>query len=253
MLVTQSSTVNYLKDWLRGMRDLHGASGFVIPLTGGIDSTVCGALMLDIRPVCPVTFICMGFKSDAESRFEEWAKKKYGGLGSITFRRPIHPDLSSFTDSDARDFLIGTYVGIEANAYGLLAVGAITRSEYRLVKNIDRDFYDAYPFIDLYRSEVVEIGRYLEMPSELLTSQSRYEKQIGITYAELEWADRENEGFGIINSELLPTVSRYWGMYDQRRKEIVANVYNLSRQRKHIDVSEKKMCMVRKALPGALS
>jgi hypothetical protein len=227
--------------------------GLVLAITGGVDSSVLGALCLSLRPPVPIKFVFMGFKPEKEILFQKWASKTFPHV-SFTSITPTHPDIPEFGSAwQLRKSLIGSYINYESNQSRSLALAATTRSEYRLVKAIGPDVFDAYPFIDLYRGEVAEIGKFLELPPELLASTSIYEESLGMTFDELEWADRENDNNGIISSNDIPTTSRYWGIYGQRQKEIIAHTYNLNKYSKHNTLQESKLCFVRKYLPGVLS
>jgi len=254
MIVSSKELLSYLKAWLSGIKTINNKKGFVLPVSGGVDSMVCAALCLSIDPSLPVTLIFMGFK-EKESAFHDWVKKNYGNYPNKQFLFPIHPklDLELSDGEDTRVNLIGLYVNTIGADKDLLAVGNVTRSEYSIIKSFQYDVYDCYPLIDLYRGEVVELGRKLGMPEEFLENTSLYEKQLGVTFDELEWLDRENLATNILGSQTPPTSSRFWGIYDQRRKQIVSKIYSIHERAKHKSLPEDKMCLARKYLPGILS
>lgn len=245
MITSEEHVISHIKNWLFSYKNQQNKKGFVLPITGGIDSSVCGALCLNVRPACPVFFVKMGFKPELENDFENWAKK----FNNAKFIVPDHPKIN-ISNVDSKAALISTYILLLSQENDLLSVGSITKSEYSLIKEVVPDFYDCYPIIDLYRSEIVSIGRYLEMPENILGAVSLVEQKIGTTYSELEWLDRENEKVQIINSNSVPSVSKFWGLYSQRQKELIGKIYSLSRQKKYLELSEKKMCKARKTLSG---
>jgi hypothetical protein len=223
-------------------------------MTGGIDSCVCGTLLLDIRPKTPIFFVSMGFKPETEKLFEEWATKNFTG-SKFKFLYPQHPQFDDFFTKgiDSRQALIGTYINLLSSSRNLLSIGLTTKSEYSLIREIGPDLFDCYPLIDLYRSEIIALGENLDVPKVLLESPSMTESKMNITYAELEWIDRENNMVNIIGAKEVPTVSRFWGLYTTRQKEIIAKIYRYSKQKKEIELAEKKMCLIRKSLPGSVS
>lgn len=248
MIVSEDHVVSYIKNWLFSVKNYHNKAGFVLPMTGGIDSWLCSALCLSVRPSCPVYIIKMGFKKELEDSFETWSK----AFNNVKFIEPKHPEIS-ISKIDSKNALISTYVSLLSEEYNLLSVGKSVKSEFSFIKEVGLDFYDCYPIFDLYKSEVISLGKYFSFPEELLGSTSLVEQKMGISYHELEWLDRENEKVNIINSDSVPSVSKFWGLYSQRQKEIIGKVYSLSRQRKHIDISEKKVCKLRKQMPGLFS
>jgi len=254
MIVSSKELLSYLKVWLTGMRKKNNKKGFVIPITGGIDSIVCATLCLSIDPSLPVTLIFMGFK-DKENTFYKWAKDKFGQYPGKEFLFPAHPqlDLELSEGGDIRVNLIGLYVNAIGEDKDLLAVGNVTRSEYSIIKSFQYDAYECYPLIDLYRNEIIEFGRKLDLPEELLENTSLYEKKLEITFDELEWLDRENLATNILGSPTPPTSSRFWEIYDQRRKQVVSKIYSTHERVKHKTLPEDKMCLARKYLPGILS
>ncbi len=254
MIVSYQNVIDYIRMWLSGIRGTQNKDGFVIPMTGGVDSCVCAALCLDIRPSAPIYFVDMGFKPENEKLFEEWATKKFTG-SSFKFFKPEHPRLDdSMTNGvDTRTAMISTYVNVLQTTKNLISVGTTTKSEYALIKDIGPDVFDCYPLVDLYRSEILAIGEHLEVPQQIMSTPSLVESRVGVSYSELEWLDRENQMVNIINAKETPSVSKFWGLYSQRQKAIIASIYGFSRQRTHLEYAEKKMCTLRKSLPGSVS
>ena len=257
MLVLPSNVTQYVSMWIESILKFQNKTKFVVPVTGGVDSAVCGALCLTMNMSYPIIFIKMGYKPNEEDYFEDWVKVKYGLYNkNVTFVTPTHPQiqLGDLLDNnfDNREVLLGMYVNLIAKSQNALSVGNTNRTEYSLLRETNNVF-DCYPIIDLYRDEVVNIGEVLELPSSILKSESRFEKEFGISFVELQWLDRQNEISGIIFTDENPSSSKYWGLYSQRQKEIITKVYAYYRQHKHTELLEKKMCNVRKTLPGIIS
>lgn len=254
MIVSSKELLSYLKAWISGVSKINNTRGFVLPITGGVDSFVCATLCLSIDPSLPVTLVFMGFK-EKEAAFYEWVNKNYGQYPEKEFLFPTHPkiDLKFTEDKLYNSSMIGAYLSAVGTSKNQLAVGSLSRSEYSIIKAFKYDIYDCYPLVDLYRGEITELGRKLEIPEEFLENSSSYEKELGVTFDELEWLDRENQATNILGSPTLPTASRFWGIYDQRRKQVVSKIYSIHERVKHKSLPEDKMCLTRKYLPGILS
>jgi len=257
MIVLKDVVLTFVKEWLEGQRSLHKKNSFIVPITNGVDSVVCASLIADMRANQKICFVNLGFNQKNEEVFRAWIEKKYGVDNFVFYYLPLeglnHLRDVGLSESEARKSLMSSWLDALAGQHQGLVVSPTTRNEYRMVKSISRDYFDVYPLIDLHRSEVIELGEFIGLPVELLKSDSKFEKDFGVTFAELEWLDRENENTGIISSPTLPTQSRYWGMYDGRRKEIISKVYSKNKNNAHIVLPEKKMCMIRSALPGVTS
>ena len=83
MITSEQHVISHIKNWLFSTKNYQNKNGFVLPMTGGIDSCVCGSLCLNVRPSCPVFFIKMGFKPEQEVSFENWAKKNFNNAKFI--------------------------------------------------------------------------------------------------------------------------------------------------------------------------
>ena len=220
MIVSETHIINYIKDWIFGIKQCQNKSGFIVPITGGIDSFVCAALCLYIRPPCPVHLVFMGCKKDNEDIFVDWVNKN--NLTCIIVK-PDHPNIN--IEGDVHLGLLNAYITIIAKDKNLLKVGKFNKSEFTYLLNDIIDFYDCYPLIDLYRSEVLSLYKYLGLPD--IDFSSNVENDTGITYDELEWLKRDDEETQIITSNSVPSVSKFWGSYSIRQKQIISNIYSL--------------------------
>ena len=246
MIVSQPHVIDYIKNWIFGIKQYQNKEGIIVPMTGGIDSIVCGSLCLGIKPSCPVYFVCMGFKKDNEKIFEEWVIRNFS---NYRFIKPIHVNLD--IEGDVSLGLLNAYITVIGNDKNLLKVGKINRSESIYIKSDVVDFYDCYPLSDLYKSEILSIFKYLELPE--IDFGSLVENDLGISYNELEWLSREDEKINIITSDNVPSSSKFWGLYTIRQKEIIGKVYSLNKKNRGFELSEKKQCHVRKALLGLVA
>lgn len=201
--------VNWLKDQIRETN----LKGFVVGVSGGIDSAVTSALCVDTG--LPV--ICLNMPihqlSNQYNRSEEhihWLKNKSQNVESYiidltdmfdTLRKTLTNkkiNELAFANSRSRLRMVGLYAF--ANSRNYIVVG--TGNE---VEDYGIGFFTKYgdggvdisPIGDLLKSEVYQLAEYLGIidtirkaePNDGLWADGRTdEEQIGATYAEIEWA-----------------------------------------------------------------
>lgn len=171
-----------------------------------------------------------------------------------------------------------------ANATGGLIIGTGNRSEDNLTRYFQKygdGCVDISPISDLFKSEVYELFLYLTnvntmapgfatdmQPSPAAKaiydakptadlwgpdSGQEDEKELGISYDEIEWADREDmrtaksspSGKGIIVSEGDPAKHSAWMGYVGRQKTVVAKMHQLEKISRHKYNASLPMCQVR--------
>jgi len=256
MLVYKEKVSKYIKEWIYGSSLVDKRDSILCVVTGGVDSCVTAALCASTNVNKKVIIIFMGFKEEEEEALEHWL---YQNIQENRFKiiKPEKVELNSvdIENIDTKSSMMLAYVDIYAKAYNSLTVGSVTRSEYDLVKFLQRrvdTVYDVYPIIDLFRSEVIELGAFLGLPEIVLNSKSITEESFGYKYDELEWLVRENENLGIVSSIKEPSGSKYWALYNVRNKKMVAEVYKMSKMNETKTIPEEKMCKIRKSMPGLI-
>jgi len=206
----------YICDWLSTYLNNSKSQGFVIGVSGGIDSAVTSTLAA--KTGVPVLCLEMPIHQQKEqvSRANEhikWLKSNYDNV------RSAYVDLSSIYDQfvdtvtedsseenhmislvNSRARLRMTTLYYYAQLHSYLVVGTGNK-----VEDFGIGFYTKYgdggvdisPIADLLKSEVFALGESLGVIEDILTaaptdglwSDNRSdEDQIGATYAELEWA-----------------------------------------------------------------
>jgi NAD+ synthase len=260
MLVYKEKIVKYIKTWLEGSIIENNKDAFIVAVSGGLDSCVTAACALNATNYKKTILIFMGFKPEEESVFEKWVINNFAEK-AYEIVKPykdgaINLNLPGLEHIDARSSLILTYLDLYSKNNNGLTVGAVTKSEYSLVKffrnRIDTS-YDCYPIIDLYKSEVKEIAKHLSLPERVINSESLTEQSFGFTFDELEWLDRENDNLNIISALKKPNTSKYWALYNERNKKLVMEVFKLNSQNKKLSIPENKKCKIRQSLPGFIS
>ena len=229
--------VRWLKDYYY---DNNSVKAFVIGVSGGIDSAVVSSLCA--RTGLPSYVVCMPLESKFEnSRLSDVHSKaleaKYENV------KRIEVELFSAYDSLLKSIdwwtEKGEYTSSEhANAntksrmrmvtlYQIAGtVGGIVVGTGNKVEDYGVGFYTKYgdggvdiaPIADLYKTEVWELGEYLEVdqrivdadPTDGLWKDSRSdEEQLGASYAELEEAMETGAGPGVAVLEKFNTQNKH--------------------------------------------
>lgn len=213
--------VKHIVSWLKDYAQKSGSQGFVIGVSGGIDSAVTSTLCAKtgLRTLC----LEMPIHQDANqvSRAQKHIqnlKKKFANVSNLrvdltqsfeTFKDALpkvpETDQKSLSLANTRARFRMSTLYYFAALHGYLVAGTGNK-----VEDFGVGFYTKYgdggvdlsPIADLMKSEVYEIAAYLGVieeiqnaaPTDGLFGDSRTdEDQLGATYDELEWAMRYDE------------------------------------------------------------
>jgi len=208
--------VNHIVNWLKDYANKSGVNGFVIGVSGGIDSAVTSTLcaQTDLPVLCLEMPIHQA--TSHVSRCQEhllFLKHKYTNISDCKIN--LTPVFEAFksevsTNSDAvkvdmtlantraRMRMLTLYY--HAGIHNCLVAGTGNK-----VEDFGVGFYTKYgdggvdlsPIADLLKSEVYDIGSYLGVPDSIMKAPPSDglfgdtrsdEDQIGANYDELEWA-----------------------------------------------------------------
>lgn len=207
------AVAGHIVKWLRDYSETSRTSGFVIGISGGIDSAVTSTLCA--MTGCRVIVLNMPIRQfknefDRSSEHIAWLKKNYNNVESATVDlTPALEVLENTFDKDLQDFLTMantrarlrmTTLYAYATRYKLLVAGTGNK-----VEDFGIGFYTKYgdggvdvsPIADLMKTEVYALAAELGVPASIqsaaptdgLFADGRTdEDQIGATYSELEWA-----------------------------------------------------------------
>ena len=215
--------VNHIVNWLKDYATNAGVNGFVVGVSGGIDSAVTSTLCAKTG----LNLLCVEMPiHQAEShvtRAQEHISQLKNHFDNVDDTRtdltPVFEEFKTeiFMDGDqatvdmalanTRARLRMTTLYYYAGLYGLLVAGTGNK-----VEDFGVGFYTKYgdggvdlsPIADLLKSEVYEIGEFLKVPKSIMKAAPSDglfgdtrsdEDQIGASYPELEWAMKmDDEG-----------------------------------------------------------
>ena len=207
--------IAFVANWLNTYCEGAGMSGFVVGVSGGIDSAVTSTLCA--RTGKPVFSLNMPIHQAPEqvslsARHIEWLESRYENVRGLTidissafeaFEQVLPKDLQDgLTMANTRSRLRMVTLYAVASHHRMLVVGTGNK-----VEDFGVGFYTKYgdggvdisPIADLMKSEVYTLGRSLGVidpilnapPTDGLWPDNRSdESQIGAGYDELEWAMR---------------------------------------------------------------
>ena len=208
--------VNYITDWLLNYSKQSKTRGFVVGVSGGIDSAVTSTLAAKTGQEVLCLEMPIHQEINQVNRANEhinWLKEKFNKVSSLHidlgetydgFKQTVSKDIQgdshqmALVNSRARLRMTTLYYHAQLNNYLVVGTG-------NKVEDFGIGFYTKYgdggvdlsPIADLLKSEVFEIGKELGVinsilaaaPTDGLWGDNRTdEDQIGATYPELEWA-----------------------------------------------------------------
>ncbi|WP_345273763.1 NAD(+) synthase [Flaviramulus aquimarinus] len=242
------NVVDYIVNWLKDYATNAGVNGFVIGISGGIDSAVTSTLCAKTG----LNVLCIEMPiHQAEShvtRAQEHITQLKARFDNVSDARtnltPVFEEFKTevFFDGDqatidmalanTRARLRMTTLYYYAGLYQLLVAGTGNK-----VEDFGVGFYTKYgdggvdlsPIADLLKSQVYQLGEFLEVPESIIKAAPSDglfgdarsdEDQIGASYPELEWAmDMNDKGKTADNfSGREKTVFEIYKGYNSRNK-----------------------------------
>lgn len=221
MPLNTQKVITHIVNWLSDYANNSNVKGFVIGISGGIDSAVTSTLAA--KTGLPVICVKMPIHQDKT--------QEQRGLNHISFLRSNFPNVSS-VQADLTPVFDGFTVSLPLNKGTELEKLALanTRSRLRMtalyyiaqinkslvlgtgnkIEDFGIGFFTKYgdggvdisPIADLTKTEVYEIGKQLNIIKEILIAPPTDglfgdgrtdEDQIGASYPELEWAMKTTE------------------------------------------------------------
>ncbi len=208
--------VNHIVNWLKDYATNAGVKGFVIGISGGIDSavtsTLCAKTGLKLLCIEMPIHQAASHVSRAQEHISQ-LKERFSNVSDTRvdltpvfeeFKTEVSlegkPTTVDMALANTRARLRMTTLYYHAGLLGLLVAGTGNK-----VEDFGVGFFTKYgdggvdlsPIADLLKSEVYEIGAFLEVPESIMKAAPSDglfgdarsdEDQIGATYPELEWA-----------------------------------------------------------------
>lgn len=203
----------HIVKWLSDYINQSGTKGFVIGISGGIDSAVTSTLgaLTNLPVLCVEMPIHQDEKQVTRAQNHiSFLKENYANVSSIetdltpvfdsfTSVLPHHPENDlALANARARLRMTTLYYHAQINNYLVLGTG-------NKIEDFGIGFFTKYgdggvdlsPIADLTKTEVFELGKHLNIISEILIApptdglwgdDRTDEDQIGASYPELEWA-----------------------------------------------------------------
>lgn len=233
----------YIIKWLKDYAEKARVKGFVIGISGGIDSAVTSTLCAEtgLKVLC-VEMPIHQAKSHV-SRGQEHItqlKERYPNVSDIKVDlTPVFEEFKTEVSLDGKQATVDmalantrarlrmTTLYYHAGLLGLLVAGTGNK-----VEDFGVGFYTKYgdggvdlsPIADLVKSEVYKIGEYIQVPNSIMKAAPSDglfgdarsdEDQIGANYDELEWAmvmdnaGKTSEDFSGRDKEVFKIFKRY--------------------------------------------
>ncbi len=255
MKMDAARVIDHLQQWMRNYAQEQDKKGFVVGVSGGVDSAVASALAARTG----LTLICMELPihqaRDEEERATEHVKKlvaQHSNVERIYIDLTAHFDAFekmmgdtcddqhakglAYVNTKSRLRLAALYY--HATARNLLVVGTGNRVQQRGVGFFAKygdGGMDLAPLTKLLKSEMYELARELKVgdriinapPTDGLWPDGRTDlDQMGATYPELEWAMDLREGGADTDAMEL----------DERQREVL-EIYD----KRHSDTRHKQL------------
>jgi len=213
----QTEKVNaHIVEWLKNYANNAKVNGFVIGISGGVDSAVTSTLCAQtgLKVLCVEMPIHQAESQVSRGREHiEQLKKRFPNVSDIktdltdtfdAFKKSVPQSdddaKTSLSLANTRARIRMTSLYYLAGIHGLLVAGTGNK-----VEDFGVGFYTKYgdggvdlsPIADLMKSDVYALGEYLTIPESILTAaptdglfgdNRTDEDQLGASYDELEWA-----------------------------------------------------------------
>jgi len=213
----QTEKVNtHIVEWLKNYANNAKVNGFVIGISGGVDSAVTSTLCAQtgLKVLCVEMPIHQAESQVSRGREHiEQLKKRFPNVSDIktdltdtfdAFKKSVPQSdddaKTSLSLANTRARIRMTSLYYLAGIHGLLVAGTGNK-----VEDFGVGFYTKYgdggvdlsPIADLMKSDVYALGEYLTIPESILTAaptdglfgdNRTDEDQLGASYGELEWA-----------------------------------------------------------------
>ncbi len=270
MIKNHKETADYICAWIKDYATKARAKTLVLGLSGGIDSALCALLCkrTGIPLVC-VNMPCHSSSSayDRAKLLADEINIKLYKVDLSAAHESISNQLwlqanqaydwtSNGTAGGLRSCLRAPTLSFVAHATNGIIVGTGNRSEDHITRYFQKfgdGCVDFSPIADLFKSEVRSLFKFLAEEATGTMgpgSQATYdakpsadlwgadggqedEKELGATYDEVEWADREDVKNGIIFCNSSPESHHNWNNYSSREQLVLKLLWSMEKSSRH--------------------
>jgi NAD+ synthase len=240
--------IKHIVSWLKAYCDDANLQGFVVGVSGGIDSAVASTLCAKTGK--QVILLSMPIYQDPGQLFLahqhiEWLEQNHGQVKGVII--DLTPPFQALEKSFPADIQDGLTMANTRSRIRMVTLYAFSTHHRMLVvgtgnkvEDFGVGFYTKYgdggvdilPIADLTKSEIYAVGSELGIgkgimdasPTDGLWDDNRTdESQIGATYAELEWAmqfEAESADEGQLNARQMEILSIYRRFHQANRHKI---------------------------------
>jgi NAD+ synthase len=241
----KKEVIDYIVNWLNSYAESSKTKGFVVGISGGIDSALTSTLCAETgKPLIVLNMPIRQFKKefDLSNAHINWLKKNYNNVRSHTVElTPVFDSFEQQLPEETRDFLSMANSRSRLRMTTLYAFACHHQMLVAGTGNKIEDFgvgfftkygdggVDVSPIADLMKSEVYSLAKELNVIDEILAARPTDglfedgrtdEDQLGASYDELEWA--------MMNSDFTITDS-----LNERQKTVLEIYKNFHRKNQH--------------------
>lgn len=228
MIRDLKAVADYLAAWMKDQADKAGATGATVGVSGGIDSALTLALAVRAFGRDNVVGVLMPCHSSESStargkelvtRFEVPYEVVDLSASFESIRRQTRSpekDKENFAYGALRSCLRAPTLDFVAKCRGHLVFGTGNRDEdliFRYYQKRGDGAVDNNTIVCLHKSEVYQLSEYLGVPPSIINavpsadlwgpdSGQEDEKELGISYEEIEWVTREQDRIGVVFDDI---------------------------------------------------
>ena len=209
-----TAIINHISNWLKNYAQNAGVKGYVIGISGGIDSAVTSTLAAKTGlPLLCVELPIHQNKTQLERGLKHiaWLKESFENVSSVELQLSSVYDsfTSQLSDNETQNelALVNTRARLRMTTlyYFAQSKRSLVLGTGNKVEDFGIGFFTKYgdggvdisPIADLLKSEIYALGKTLNINNEILRAaptdglwgdDKTDEEQIGASYPELEWA-----------------------------------------------------------------
>lgn len=245
---------NDIVNWIKQYCETNGIKSLVVGVSGGIDSSVVASLCVrtGLPTVCASLPMDLDKDRDAFTKAKELCDKL--GLGMVYceianiikgYRNGCGAYAYLFdkklSEGNLRSRIRANILCALAAEHNGIVVGTGNKDEDEIgyMTKFGDSAVDLCPLSDLHKSVVWELGRFLGVPESIVNAKPTAglwdgqtdEDELGMTYAEVEWAIKQDEL--VDNSVIVKRFMIEEKEYTPRQEEVLAKVRNMRKKNAH--------------------